>query len=147
MIREKAKKQIMVNLFIVIFSAIVVFVAKSVYGGEIATFESCLGSDAVFIMITSMATSIGWRSVEQIHNWIWDAFVFLFLLILAIIYGSSILSLSSAMISFIKSMTVAFLFFTFGEYKLIFCHFKRQEIASKQNSRCDYLGYILRENR
>lgn len=148
MVLDKAKKQIGINLVIVVFSVIVIFLSKSIQaGGFLLSIECYLGSDIIFVMITSLTTTVGWRCIEGIHKWGWNVFVFFFLLVLSLIYGLSIASLSPFIIILIECMLIVFLISTFVENLIIFCYFRHTENTSKKKNCYNYLGYKSNGNR
>jgi len=66
----------MVNLILVIVSVAVIFIAKTFANERMLAWTEYLGSDIMFVMITSLVTTIGWRFSENIvGHWIYNMIV------------------------------------------------------------------------
>lgn len=60
---EKVRKQIIINIVLVVASVLVIVLAKCYNADSFLGWRYWLGSDIVFVMITSLATMVGWRVV------------------------------------------------------------------------------------
>ena len=88
---DKLKKQIVINILIVVISVVVIFFAKSYQANGLLDWHKYLGSDIVFVMITALLTMVSWRYVETIKgNGIYNVIVLFIGIIFAIEYGLAI---------------------------------------------------------
>jgi hypothetical protein len=90
---DKVGKQIGVNVLLILFSCIVIFIVKSVDLGRFAQLKECVGSDIVFTMITSLVTTVTWRYFEQVEGkylFLYNIVVAFVMILFAILYGMSI---------------------------------------------------------
>lgn len=123
---EKIIKQITVNLILVIVSVVVIFMAKTVAHNRILNWKEYLGTDIIFVMITSLVTTIGWRFSENVvGHWIYNSSVCVILFIFAVEYGMSMIQCNGILIYGIEVSLVLFLFFYFVENCIIICHFQK----------------------
>lgn len=125
---EKILKQITVNLILVIVSVIVIFIAKTYANGKLLDWREYLGTDIIFVMITSLVTTIGWRFSESvIGHWLYNIVVCVILFLFAIEYGMSMVKCNSVLVHGIVISLVIFLLFYFIENSIIIYHFKKLE--------------------
>ena len=92
---SKVRKQMIINLLLVVVSAIVIVLAKSIPAGTLLPFGSYLGSDIVFVVISSLVGTMGWRYIENIHSWGWDLFSVVALLVFSVFYGAAMATLNT----------------------------------------------------
>lgn len=65
---KKTIKQIFLNVVLIGVSILAIYIGRCVSMGGSAEFEDCLNSDFVFVLITSLASVIFWRIVEDIKG-------------------------------------------------------------------------------
>ena len=123
---DKVSKQIQLNVALIVFSCLVIFIAHSISLGKIAALQDCVGADIVFTMITSLATTGAWRIVEKIEgNLLYNLFVSFLLAIFLVIYGSAIADAdNNAVFVFIVICAVLFVATYLVENIIIIKHFK-----------------------
>ena len=63
---EKVIKQLVVNVGIVMISILLLFFVKSLASGQIIAMDELLGAEFIFILISALLTTIGWRFAEGI---------------------------------------------------------------------------------
>lgn len=124
---DKVSKQIQLNVALIVFSCLVIFIAHSISLGKIATLQDCVGADIVFTMITSLAATSGWRIVEGIEgSWLYNLFVLFLTAILLVIYGSAIAATNNhAVFIFIVICAGLFVITYCFENIIIVRHFKK----------------------
>lgn len=129
---DKVNKQIKLNVALVFLSCLVIFIARSIALGKIATLHECVGADIVFTMITSLATTGTWRIVEDIEGeLLYNAFLLIVIIVFSIIYGAAIISSNNdAVFTFIVSCAVLFVIMYFAENIIIIRHFKKMQICT-----------------
>jgi hypothetical protein len=142
---DKVNKQIELNVAIIVFSCLVIYIVKSVALGRMAHLHECAGADIVFTMITSLATTISWRVIEKVEGkfvFFHNIVVFVVLALFAILYGIAIATNGDEVIvEFIYIAAGAFLVIYIIENVIIVNHFKK-----KQTVTVEYFGYRDREN-
>ncbi len=125
---EKIVKQVTVNLILVIVSVMVIFIAKTYASGKLLDWKEYLGTDIIFVMITSLVTTIGWRFSESvIGHWLYNIIVGVLLFLFAIEYGISMVECNSILVHGIVISLVFFLIFYFIENSIIIYHFEKLE--------------------
>lgn len=135
---DKIKKQITVNMVLVVVSVFVIFLAKSYNADSLLGWRYWLGADIVFVMITSLATMLGWRFVEDIKGpWLYNILIGVLVLGLGVEYGLAIANCNDFLISCILISLILFLFFYTIENLLVVLYFKRREKDNMRNR----LGY------
>lgn len=127
---DKVSKQIQLNVALIFFSCVVIFIARSIALGEIATLRDCIGADIVFTMITSLATTGAWRIVEKIEgNLLYNVFLLISLAIFSIIYGAAIVTNSNEVVfTFIMIGIVLFVIIYVIENIIIIRHFRSIQV-------------------
>lgn len=139
---KKVVKQIAVNIFLVLFSVLVIFIANSIKIGRIDfELKAYLGSDIVFVMITSLATMAGWRFSERIvAHWIYDLVFVGVLLLFVFEYGISVAenAANKILIDFIYVSCFVFLA-VYAVENIIVIHYFRK--TCKGNRQSDGVGY------
>lgn len=127
---DKVSKQIQLNVALIFFSCVVIFIARSIALGEIATLRDCIGADIVFTMITSLATTGAWRIVEKIEgNLLYNVFLLISLAIFSIIYGAAIVTNSNKVVfTFIMIGIVLFVIIYVIENIIIIRHFRSIQV-------------------
>ena len=123
---EKIVKQVTINFILVVVSVLVIFFAKTFVEGKVLGWKAYLGTDVVFVMITSLVTTIGWRFSENIKgHWLYNIIVGLVLFFFSIEYGVAI-ALSNDILKYsIAVSLVFFLFFYLIENCIIIVYFKK----------------------
>lgn len=123
---EKIKKQITVNLVLVIASVFVIFIAKTCASGKLLGWKGYLGTDIIFVMITSLVTTIGWRFSESVAgHWVYNIIVCAVLFLFSVEYGISMIKCNSILKCGIVISLVLFLVFYFIENCIIIYHFRK----------------------
>lgn len=127
---DKVSKQIQLNVALIVFSCLVIFIAHSISLGKIATLQDCVGADIVFTMITSLATTGVWRIVEKIEgSLLYNILVSFLLAIFLVIYGSAIATTdNNAVFIFIMICAGLFVVTYLAENIIIIKHFKSVQI-------------------
>lgn len=127
---DKVSKQIQLNVALIFFSCVVIFIARSIALGEIATLRDCIGADIVFTMITSLATTSAWRIVEKIEgHLLYNVFLLISLAIFSIIYGAAIVTNSNKVVfTFIMIGIVLFVIMYVAENIIIIRHFRSIQV-------------------
>lgn len=142
---DKVVKQLVINVVIIFVSVIVIFVAKSFSTGEIMEWKEYLGADIMFVMITSLVTTVGWRFVESIVvHWGYNVFMSIALFFLVLGYGLAMAQVNNQFVIYyiLISMLVFFVLYVIENIWIIL-HFKR---VSKKN-RINNVGYVRREEK
>lgn len=136
---KKIKRQIAINVILIVLSIAVIIVGKSYAAKEWLSWKKYLGTDVMLMVLTSLITIAGWRVVEEIRgHWIWNIVVVLTLIFMAIIYGMSMVEYSSlsvlqngdpndVLVDCICVSVILFLIFSFIEYMIIIIHFRKNE--------------------
>lgn len=125
---EKIFKQIVINITLIFVSVLVVFAAKTFEADKILSVKAYLGSDIMFILITSLFTTLGWRFVEHITgNWIYNIVVIVILFYFTFEYGVSIIKRDGFIIDSISISIFVFIAFYIAENIIIVNHFNRQK--------------------
>ncbi len=129
---DKVIKQIKLNVVLILLSCLVIFIARSIALGKIATLYECVGADIVFTMITSLVTTGTWRIVEDIKgDLLYDAFLLIIIIVFSIIYGAAITSSNNdAVFTLILSCAVLFVAIYIIENMIIIKHFKKMQICT-----------------
>lgn len=134
---EKIRKQIGINVGIIILSIIVMFICKSVYGKGFMPYRYYIGTDFIFLMLTSLATTVGWRFVEAIEvHWIYNLFSYGLLIIYGYEYGMSLLTNEEVFLQIIEISSAIFLIVYFIENIIIYNYFGKTLVNEK-----DEVGY------
>lgn len=129
---EKVVKQVVINVMLIILSVGVIVLAKTLSLKEfnIENWQCYMGPDIMFVIISSLITTIGWRFAEKIEmHWFYNLII-VFIMIgfvteygIAIGYGSDLYNpIFSKMILF---SLVLFLIISFVEYIGIIFYFKK----------------------
>lgn len=125
---EKIKKQVMVNLILVIVSVIVIFIAKTVANDKVLVWKEYLGTDIIFVMITSLVTTVGWRFSENIiGHWLYNIIIGIIVFFLTLEYGIAMVKRNSFILNGIIISMVVFLVFYLVENLIIIFYFRRAE--------------------
>ena len=143
---DKVRKQMIINLLIVLTSAAVIVLAKSIPAGELLPWGSYLGSDIVFTVISSLVGTMGWRYVENIHSWGWDLFSIIALLFFAVFYGAAMVNVNDLVKILIQITLGLFLFMYVCENRMIYRYFEAQEKAKEKGRNQNYVGYNKRSH-
>lgn len=123
---KKKKKQIMVNLILVIVSVAVIFIAKTFANERMLAWTEYLGSDIMFVMITSLVTTIGWRFSENIvGHWIYNMIVCVVLFFFSLEYGMSLIKWNNVLLYGVVISSIVFLILYFIENCIIIYYFKK----------------------
>lgn len=128
---DKVNKQIQLNVALICFSCLVIFIARSIALEKVATLQDCVGADIVFTMITSLATTGAWRIVEKIEgNLLYNVFLLIMLALFSIIYGSAIATSDNEVVfTFIVIGAVLFVIIYVIENIIIIRHFKNVQVV------------------
>lgn len=143
---SKIRKQMVINLLLVIASAIVIVLAKSISAGRLMPFGSYLGSDILFVAISSLVGTMGWRYVEDIHSWGWDLVSIIVLIVFSIFYGVAMVILNDFVKDLIIGALITFLIVYIIENVMIYQHFRRQKVARVTVPSNNYVGYKYRDH-
>ena len=123
---EKIIKQVTINLILVVVSVLVIFIAKTFVEGKLLGWKAYLGTDIVFVMITSLVTTIGWRFSENIKgHWLYNVIIGIVLFFFSMQYGMSIALSNDILKCSIAISLVIFLLFYFIENGIIIVYFKK----------------------
>ena len=135
---DKLKKQIVINILIVVISVVVIFFAKSYQANGLLDWHKYLGSDIVFVMITALLTMVSWRYVETLKgNGIYNVIVLFIGIIFAIEYGLAIADCNDFLTTCISWSLLIFLIIYIVENKIIIDYY----ISIERNRSRDNLGY------
>ena len=130
---KKIIKQITINLILVIVSVAVIFLAKTFANEGLLAWEEYLGSDIIFVMITSLVTTIGWRFSEDIvGHWLYNVIICVILFFFSLEYGMSMIKWNDVLLYGVIISSVVFLIFYFIENCIIIHYFNRTiKVADK----------------
>lgn len=142
---KKIRKQITVNFFLVIVSVAVIFIMKTVYNDGLLEWKRYLGTDIIFVMITSLVTTIGWRFAENITgHWVYNLILAVILFLFVMEYGMSIQYCNETLIYIIAVSIFVFLLLYIIENSIIIFHFKRiTKSIDKLSYRNEYKEEII----
>lgn len=141
---NKVFKQVCVNVLTVMVSFFLLYIVKSVNKGNFLDISECFGADFVFIMISALATTAGWRFAEGIEGW-WPYNVFLCVegMVLFFEYGYALGESSDILITITKWTAVAFIIFYILENMIICLYFRNAKTHYKNGT--DSYSYKDRE--
>lgn len=123
---RKIIKQIVVNSILVIVSVAVIFIAKTFANEGLLEWKEYLGSDIIFVMITSLVTTVGWRFSENIvGHWLYNVMICVILFLFSLEYGMSMIKWNDVLLYGVCISFVVFLFFYFIENCIIIYYFKK----------------------
>ncbi len=135
---DKVKKQIQLNVSLIVFSCIVIYIMKSITLGRMAGLQDCAGADIVFTMITSLATTIIWRIVETIYgHFIYNIIVAFILIFFAIIYGIAISMAENTVVKEFIYISVGLFIIVYMIENIIIVRY----LKNKQAINLTYFGY------
>ena len=143
---SKIRKQMVINLLLVIASGAVIVLAKSIPAGKLLPYGEYLGSDIVFVVISALVGTMGWRYVEEIHSWWWNLVSIVSLIAFSVFYGAAIAILNDFVKSLILGTLIAFPILYIKENVMIYRHFQREQFSRKQGQSGNYLGYKYRDH-
>lgn len=124
---RKIIKQITVNLILVIVSVAVIFMAKTFANEGLLAWKEYLSSDIIFVMITSLVTTIGWRFSENIvGHWLYNMLICVILFFFSLEYGMSMIKWNNTLVYGVIISFVVFLVFYFIENCIIIYHFNKK---------------------
>lgn len=107
---KKIFRQIFFNIFIMLFSLLIIYIAKCVQNDSCVDIKEIYDSDFIFVLITSLITIVGQRYIENIKvSFYYWTFLVAEVLIMMYLYGLSIVKDSG----FIKDVG-QYLLFIFG---------------------------------
>lgn len=144
---SKIRKQMVINLLLVIASTVVIVLAKSIPAGSLLPFGDYLGSDIVFVVISALVGTMGWRYVEEIHSWGWNLISIVSLIAFSVFYGAAIATMNNFVKDLIIGTLTAFPILYIKENLMIYRHFQREQFAQKQGQSSNYLGYKYRDHK
>lgn len=144
---SKIRKQMVINLLLVIASTVVIVLAKSIPAGSLLPFGDYLGSDIVFVVISALVGTMGWRYVEEIHSWGWNLISIVSLIAFSVFYGAAIATMNNFVKDLIIGTLIAFPILYIKENLMIYRHFRREQFAQKQGQSSNYLGYKYRDHK
>lgn len=144
---SKIRKQMVINLLLVIASTVVIVLAKSIPAGSLLPFGDYLGSDIVFVVISALVGTMGWRYVEEIHSWGWNLISIVSLIAFSVFYGAAIATMNNFVKDLIIGTLIAFPILYIKENLMIYRHFQREQFAQKQGQSSNYLGYKYRDHK
>ena len=88
---DKISKQLLLNVVLVFFSFIIIFLVRSFAIKKFATMSDCMGSDVIFTMITSLLTTFFWRITEDIQMpFIYNIIILFIMALFFVVYGLAI---------------------------------------------------------
>ena len=123
---RKIIKQIVVNSILVIVSVAVIFIAKTFANEGLLEWKEYLGSDIIFVMITSLVTTVGWRFSENIvGHWLYNVMICVILFFFSLEYGMAMIKWNDVLLYGVCISFVVFLFFYFIENCIIIYYFKK----------------------
>lgn len=139
---EKIAKQIVVNVLLIVLSVVVIVLAKMFTTKEfnIKNWESYMGSDILFVIVSSLITTCGWRFSEKIEiHWLYNLLVGFILVGFTFEYGIAVgvgndfdNPIFSKLILF---SLILFLVICFIEYMGIIIYFSRNMSQTCSDSR------------
>lgn len=132
---EKVKKQITVNVLLVVISLLVIFISQSIANQKILPWQEYLGSDFLLVLITSLGTLLGWRFSESIcYKWIYNLVIGCVMFFLILFYGISMaMEMNNLLLLFLQILSVVFVIFYVWE-NIIIAKEQKRRIANIQNS-------------
>lgn len=144
---EKIRKQITINCLLVVVSVLVIFISKTWSVGKILSYREYLGTDIIFVMITSLVTTIGWRFAENIvGHWVYNVIIALVLFFFTFEYGTAVSTTNNILTTSIVISLVVFLLVYIVENILIIFHFweinkidKPKDKLSYQENQCEVI--------
>ena len=136
---EKIRKQITINCFLVFVSVFVIFISKTLSVGRILSYREYLGTDIIFVMITSLVTMVGWRFVENIvGHWVYNVIIALVLFFFTLEYGIAVSTTNNVLTTSIVISLVVFLLVYIVENILIIFHFWKMNKINKPKDKLSY---------
>lgn len=123
---EKVTKQVAVNIGIAMISILLLFFIKCLTWGQIIAMEELLGAEFIFVLISALMTTIGWRFAEGIEGqWVYNILLAAEVVFLLVEYGYALseASLSEVFSVFMRVTTVVFVVFYALENIIIYKYF------------------------
>jgi len=139
---EKLSKQMTFNIALLLMSILIIYISSCLRANGFVAPIVCLNSDFLLVLITTLASMLCWRWVDEISgHLIWNAISIFILAAYLFIFGVAIVKAGEEFVTtLILICSAVFVFAFVGEVIVILLHTKAEEKTNNSIADADRIN-------